>query len=313
MNKKIIVFLFFFISLTFLTPLIAAGEPPIPVSPGLEGGCDDLDRILRPTVPPMEGYDVIELQQRLQELGFFSGDITGKYDENTVKWIKIFQKENNIAPTGWVTKATWNALAKDIKIPASSSTPPPKGRIELFIDAEKKTLTVYVNGKKYKTYPVAVGTYKTPTPVGEWKIVSKGRSWGGGFGTRWMGLNVPWGVYGIHGTNKPWSIGRNASHGCIRMHNKNVEELFQWVPLGTPVKIVGAPREVSYKSLQLGSASPDVVLVQERLKELGFYWGPADGMFGTMTEIALKYFQAVNCMEVDGKVGKETYKALGLQ
>ena len=47
-------------------------------------------------------------------------------------------------------------------------------------------------------------------------------NWGGGFGTRWLGLNVPWGIYGIHGTNQPWSIGTQASAGCIRMFNRHV-------------------------------------------------------------------------------------------
>ncbi len=41
---------------------------------------------------------------------------------------------------------------------------------------------------------------------------------------RWIGLNVPWGVSGIHGTNMPGTIGSEASHGCIRMLDKDVEE-----------------------------------------------------------------------------------------
>ncbi len=59
---------------------------------------------------------------------------------------------------------------------------------------------------------------------------------GGGFGSRWMGLNVPWGgKYGIHGTNQPGSIGFNASAGCIRMRNKDVEELYNLVEYNTTV------------------------------------------------------------------------------
>jgi len=77
--------------------------------------------------------------------------------------------------------------------------------------------------KVIKKYVVATGTSDTPTPIGTYKIVQKGK-WGTGFGTRWIGINVPWGRYGIHGTNKPSSIGYNASHGCIRMRNKDVEE-----------------------------------------------------------------------------------------
>ncbi len=53
-----------------------------------------------------------------------------------------------------------------------------------------------------------------------------------------MGLNVPWGgKYGIHGTNQPGSIGFNASGGCIRMRNQDVEELYSLVESGTMVNI----------------------------------------------------------------------------
>ncbi|MGB9802898.1 LysM peptidoglycan-binding domain-containing protein, partial [Desulfofundulus sp.] len=57
-------------------------------------------------------------------------------------------------------------------------------------------------------------------------------------GTRWMGLDIPGGNYGIHGTNNPDSIGKAVSNGCIRMYNHHIEELFPHVPLGTPVRIV---------------------------------------------------------------------------
>ena len=44
--------------------------------------------------------------------------------------------------------------------------------------------------------------------------------------------------YAIHGTNAPQSIGREASYGCIRMFNHDVEDLFQRVGVGTPVYVV---------------------------------------------------------------------------
>lgn len=50
-----------------------------------------------------------------------------------------------------------------------------------------------------------------------------------------MGLSKP--HYGIHGTNNPASIGKNLSHGCIRMFNHDVLELSSRVPLGTMVSI----------------------------------------------------------------------------
>ena len=48
----------------------------------------------------------------------------------------------------------------------------------------------------------------------------------------WLGgLNIPNGIYGIHGTNNPSSIGRKVSHGCIRMYNNDIIELSKIVPL----------------------------------------------------------------------------------
>ena len=54
-------------------------------------------------------------------------------------------------------------------------------------------------------------------------------------GSRWMGLSRK--GYGIHGTNEPELIGQQVSHGCIRMLNEDVEELFDVVSIGTPVSI----------------------------------------------------------------------------
>ncbi|MBB6216462.1 lipoprotein-anchoring transpeptidase ErfK/SrfK [Anaerosolibacter carboniphilus] len=104
------------------------------------------------------------------------------------------------------------------------------------IHTTARTLTLYRNGQWFKSYPVAVGKSATPTPKGTFKIVNKSINPGGPFGVRWMGLSKP--HIGIHGTNNPSSIGKFISNGCIRMHNKDVIELYNLVPIGTTVKIV---------------------------------------------------------------------------
>ena len=53
-----------------------------------------------------------------------------------------------------------------------------------------------------------------------------------------MGLNVPWGQFGIHGNKDASSVGWASSHGCIRMKNEEVEELYKIIPIGTRVTIV---------------------------------------------------------------------------
>ncbi len=106
------------------------------------------------------------------------------------------------------------------------------------INVNNHTLTLIHNGIINKVYPVAVGKPSTPTPKGIFKIVNKAMNPGGPFGARWLGLNVPNGDYGIHGTNNPSSIGKDISNGCIRMYNKDVIELYNLVQIGTTVKIV---------------------------------------------------------------------------
>lgn len=99
-----------------------------------------------------------------------------------------------------------------------------------------RILKLLSNDKVLKEYSVAVGKPSTPTPKGSWTITKKGL-WGEQFGGYFMQLSVPWGIYGIHGTNKPWSIGTRASNGCIRMYSNQAAEVYSIIPLNTPVLI----------------------------------------------------------------------------
>ncbi|SFL35769.1 L,D-transpeptidase [Pelosinus propionicus] len=123
---------------------------------------------------------------------------------------------------------------------------------EIRINIPELVLRVYDNGKLVKEYPVALGTSYEKTPVGNYKISSKEQNptWipGSGFsdktpvspgpdnplGSRWMEFSPG---YGIHGTNKDWDIQYPVSGGCIRMHNTDVEELYELVGVGAPVTI----------------------------------------------------------------------------
>ncbi|OAT82946.1 L,D-transpeptidase family protein [Desulfotomaculum copahuensis] len=108
----------------------------------------------------------------------------------------------------------------------------------LVVDTAWRRLQHYQGDSLAATYPVAVGKPSTPTPLGHYQVIYKMLNPGGVLGTRWLGLNIPNGNYGIHGTNSPALIGQAVSNGCIRMHNHHVEELFPRVDPGTPVLIV---------------------------------------------------------------------------
>ena len=121
-------------------------------------------------------------------------------------------------------------------------------RIE--INLASKLLTLYQGDIGIRMYPVAPGKPSSPTPVGRRKVVSmeKNPTWidpenpkeevpsgpDCPLGYRWIGLG---GNYGIHGTNSPSSIGNYASHGCVRMYEKDVEDLFDHIVKGIPVDI----------------------------------------------------------------------------
>lgn len=105
----------------------------------------------------------------------------------------------------------------------------------IVIHKSQRLLELYEGPHLLGRYPIAVGKKDTPTPEGRFTIVEKRVHPGGVFGSRWLGLSAP--RYGIHGTNNPASIGQAVSKGCVRMHNLDVEALFDKVEPGTPVTI----------------------------------------------------------------------------
>lgn len=180
---------------------------------------------------------------------------------------------------------------------------------------ELHQMIVRVHGQKYKTYPIAVGNPSTPTPVGGYQIVYKGKDWAPSFGPRWLGLNVPWGNYGIHGTNRPYSIGQHLSHGCIRMRNRDVIELYEMIPLGTIVNIYGhvlGDLNHDPRDLAEGDVGGDVQLIQTRLKNAGYFQGLCNGKFRSDTTAALKQFQRDHLLAANGVVSIKVYEHLGL-
>jgi len=117
-------------------------------------------------------------------------------------------------------------------------------------------LFLYDGMKLRRTFGVATGQSRYPTPLGRYEVIVKWRNpwwyppasdWardavpippgpGNPLGTRWMGISAP--AVGIHGTPDPASIGYSVSHGCIRMRIPEVEWLFNQVDVGTPVYIL---------------------------------------------------------------------------
>lgn len=141
---------------------------------------------------------------------------------------------------------TMKAVAQTVAAEADS----PKPTRMILVSIPDRKLALIDDGKVVKVFPVAVGKESSPSPTGTFTIKTrltnptyfhKGTVVAPGpqnpIGTRWMGLSEK--GYGIHGTNAPGSIGKAASHGCIRMAKKDLEELFTMVKVGDTVEIRG--------------------------------------------------------------------------
>ncbi len=137
---------------------------------------------------------------------------------------------------------------------------------KLVVSVPDRKLAVVEDGRVVKVYPVAVGADVTPSPTGTFHVVNRvvhptyyhagkvippGRQ--NPLGTHWMGLSRK--SYGIHGTNQPKSIGKAASHGCIRMAHADLEELFSRVRVGDVVEI-HAERDEAVAALFAPPATP---------------------------------------------------------
>ena len=264
-------------------------------------------RLLKLKSIPMKGPDVLLVQQRLADLGYNPGLTDGIYNKKTYTALKQFQQDYGLKAVGSVGRKTWQRLLQEEKLPWQSDITTTQTQPVINVHVDTRILTL-VSNQTIRTYPVAVGRPSLPTPPGQWTIVQKALNPGGPFGVRWMRLSIPWGGYGIHGTNNPSSIGKAVSHGCVRMYNSDVIEVYDMVPIGTQVNITGVVRKI--RNLKLGSKGDDVREVQELLRDLGYYNSSIDGYFGKFTRRAAIRFQKEHGLKADGIVGKKTLTAL---
>jgi len=184
------------------------------------------------------GRDVRDLQDLLRARGLYGGTLSRTYDAATEAAVKSFQERFSLPVDGRVDGATLNALS---------------GRI--VVDLSELSLRFYRAGKLVRSYRVAAGQSAYPTPTGTYAVIRMivdptwyppDSEWAkdaepippgieNPLGTRWIGTSAP--AVGIHGTPNDASIGTYASHGCIRMHIPDVEDLYERVALGMTVVI----------------------------------------------------------------------------
>jgi lipoprotein-anchoring transpeptidase ErfK/SrfK len=130
-------------------------------------------------------------------------------------------------------------------IPAGAAAIRPNNRL-ITIDRSKRRLALWRDGRRVLITTVAVGARGMETPLGlfyvTWKFAPRAAILGAyAFETSAYSKLSEWpggGIVGIHGTPWPWLLGQAVSHGCVRVHNRDILRLRRFVRVGTPVKIV---------------------------------------------------------------------------
>jgi lipoprotein-anchoring transpeptidase ErfK/SrfK len=183
---------------------------------------------------------------------------------------------------------TASAVAQTAEQPAQSSDTTKPSRLILVSIPDRK-IALIDGGKVVKVFPVAVGKDSTPSPEGTFTVKNrvenptyfhKGKVIAPGtqnpLGSRWMGLSEK--GYGIHGTNEPKSIGKAASHGCIRMAKKDLEELFALVKVGDTVEIRGEEDDETAQIFGVESDATPSTTVVAAAQSSGTPMGATTGM-----------------------------------
>ena len=125
--------------------------------------------------------------------------------------------------------------------------------VRLVVQRGKRRVVVYKGEKVVAKYPIAVGKAGWETPIGAFTVINKEedpifKSFKTGIiiepgpdnplGVRWIGIWTDGKTQlGFHGTDQPELIGKAVSHGCMRMHNKDVIALYKYVTIGTVVQV----------------------------------------------------------------------------
>jgi len=190
---------------------------------------------------------------------------------------------NLVRGWGWVLPALLALLTPSALAQTRAVVAPSRAKRQIVISVPDRKLVVMDRGAVLRVFEVAVGADISPSPTGAFEIVSRlteptyyhsgvvippGES--NPLGPRWVGFNKK--GYGIHGTNAPHSIGKAASHGCIRMRNRDIVQFFAMVNVGDTVEIHGE-RDEEIAEIFGGEAINETVVAQAQNSGTGVAGG----------------------------------------
>ena len=207
------------------------------------------------------GKLVKQLQERLAELGYYEGPLSGNYQKYTIRAVKQFQTQNGMEDTGVVDEETWNLIFNDVHVVLPDATPKPTPPVpfHIVVDVQNQVTSVYGRDENGE-YTVVVrqmlcstGMKATPSDVGDWVLNGRHATWcifpkwGNSYARYWTRINgsiafhspiytsVSNSAMKISSYNK---LGQRASHGCIRLSVWDAKWIYDNVGKGTVVSIV---------------------------------------------------------------------------
>ncbi len=190
---------------------------------------------LVPAVPIYDAPNSPKTSQTLKNPDTYGQPLTFLVLDQTDAWVKVALPVRPNGSSGWVK----------LEQVSLKQTP-----YRLDVALKEHELRLFKDGELQQTYPIGVGKNETPTPGGTYylRVLIKTTQPAGAYGPYAYGLNGfsqvltdfagGDGVIGLHGTNDPSSIGKDVSHGCIRLKNEDITALAKILPLGTPVRIL---------------------------------------------------------------------------
>ncbi len=223
---------------------------------------DDLYNILRPGPPilssGMSSPKVRELQARLKQIGWYSGDVVDNYGAKTVAAVRGFQGKRGFPVTGAVDQRTWDSLVsrthkptsdelnnvvpKPVVKPGTTNALDPRcltGRV-MCISKTTRSLTWVVDGKAQLTMAARFGPASEPTREGVFSVYFKSADWV----SRTYGSAMPYSMFfsggqAVHYSSSFARVGYNGnSHGCVNIRNwDGIAWLYSQVRLGDKVVV----------------------------------------------------------------------------
>ena len=241
------------------------------------------------------GDDVKTVQKRLKELGYYKSNIDGKMGRMTVNALKAFQKDNKLEDDGVAGKATYALLFSDSVLP-KGTTPTPAPAQQQAQQSGESAKTSWPTLRKNDSGNEVAQLQEALIELGYLSGKADGN----------YGAKTVEAVKAFQKANGLTSDGTAGEKTQKVLYGGNAKKA-----TGKAAAAATATPAPSNGTLRVGSTGTDVKSLQQKLIELGFLSGGADGIYGVKTAAAVRAYQKANKLSADGVAGQKTLSSLG--